>query len=122
MLRRVLFNLGCLKSFEHFGANRLRVGKRFHPRSEFRKFVVTEVIMRSAGGKDQIVVLIRRIGLAKIVNQHSTVFDIDAGDLSQSDGHVLLLTKQMTNRRSDVAGSEHRRRYLIEQWLKEMMI
>ena len=47
---------------------------------------------------------------------------IDGGDFTQEHGRIPLLAEDVANRRSDLPRREFRRRDLIEQRLKEMVI
>ena len=48
--------------------------------------------------------------------------NVDAGDLRQEYAEVSLLRLELTDRRSDLGGREDRRRHLVEQRLKYVVI
>src|SRR5262249_8468349 len=48
--------------------------------------------------------------------------DVDASDLCQQNAQVSLLDFELPNGRGDLRRREDRRRHLVEQWLKYVMI
>jgi hypothetical protein len=122
VLRRVLLGLRGLVGPEQLGPDRLRVGERLEPGSESRELVVTEVTLLDPRGQDEVVVRNGRGAALGRPCQDVTALQVDTGHLGHDDGGVALLAHHLADRNGDVLGRQRRGRYLVQQWLENMMI
>ena len=121
MLRGVFLCFGLLKRLQDLVADGLGIGETLQTRRKRRKFVVAKVAVRYAGGQNQIV--IGDWDVAKGVRGIDHLFrPIDANYLAEDDSSVGLFAENASNRRTDLAWSENRRRNLIEERLEKMVV
>ena len=87
------------------------------PRRELGPFVMTEIGMRRPRRHDQVVVRDRPVRQDDRLPRH-----VDARGLGQHHLDVLLPAQDAADRRGDVARVQRRRRDLVQQGLKQVMI
>lgn len=80
--------------------------------------VIAEIAVRGAGGDDEMVVG----DIAIAIHPHIASGDIDAGDFAHQHRDVFLFVENMPDRRGNRRCRQARRRHLIQQRLKQMVI
>src|SRR5215813_4049215 len=122
MTARVFFGLGEFEGLQNLVACCHGVRKALQSWRELFKFVPAEVAVGGAGGQDQIIVGDRHILPIGVTNRHALLILIHSSDLAQEHGRVLLFPENPTDRKANLTGSQNRRRHLVEQWLKQVVI
>jgi hypothetical protein len=87
-----------------------------------RELVVPEIARPHAGRDHQIIERDFANAHARGRRLDRTGSNLDSGDLRQEHAEVFLLHLELTDRRGDLGRREHRRRHLVEQWLKDVVI
>src|SRR5437867_3629780 len=57
-----------------------------------------------------------------VIHKHATLLLVHATDLAHNHDRVFLLPQNSADWRTHLGWREHRRRYLIEEWLKHVMV
>src|SRR5437016_9343 len=81
-----------------------------------------EVTGANTGCENEVIVRHRYAFAVRIVHENTTLGLIDTGDFAHDHGRVLLLPQNSADRRTDLRRRKHRRRHLIEEWLKHVMV
>src|SRR5262249_2494601 len=118
----VLGRYGQFERAQNFGSDRLGVIEALEARRMAREFVVPEVARAHAGRDHQIIERNLADAGARGGRLNRAGSKVDSGDLRQEHAGVLLLRLELTDWRSDLGGREDRRRHLIEQRLKDVMV
>ncbi len=116
-LFRVSFPFGGFEGEKDLAAHLQRIVDIFQPRREWRPLVMSEVGMTGPGGENQIV---ERYDAIR--EDHLLVGEIDAGHFGQLGGRVRLLAEDRADRVGDISRRKRRRRHLVQQRLKEMIV
>jgi len=83
---------------------------------------VAEVRVACARGQDEVVVGNVAKPATHFLDGDRPSDDVDARDVGEQHGRIPLCAQQVSDRRRDVARAERRRRYLIEERLKRVVI
>jgi len=75
-----------------------------------------------SGGDHQILKAYFLDSDARTIRVNGSGSQIDADNFSQEHGNVLLLRLKLPNRRRHLRRRKDRGRYLIQEWLEDMMI
>src|SRR6266496_5971379 len=81
-----------------------------------------EVTGANTGCENEVIVRHRYAFAVRIVHENTTLGLIDTGDFAHDHGRVLLLPQNSADRRTDLRRRKHRRRHLIEECLKYVMV
>src|SRR5712691_9504354 len=81
-----------------------------------------EVTGANTGCENEVIVRHRYVFAVRIVHEDTTLGLIDTGDFAHDHGRVFLLPQNSADRRTDLRRRKHRRRHLIEEWLKYVMV
>ena len=111
--------LGALEGQQHATAHLERVLERLQSRRMRLPLGVTEVRVARAGADDQEVVVERRRRRTARRRRRSTSM---RADLAEQHADVARAAEHPADRRGDVARRQRRRRHLIEQRLKDVVI
>src|SRR5947209_17537160 len=57
-----------------------------------------------------------------VIHKHAALFLVHASDLAHNHHRVFVLPQNSADWRTHLGWREHRRRYLIEEWLKHVMV
>src|SRR6266446_6094427 len=57
-----------------------------------------------------------------VIHKHATLLLIHAGDIAHNHHRVFVLPQNSADWRTHLGWREHRRRHLIEEWLKHVMV
>ena len=79
---------------------------------------MAEIRMASSGGNYQIVVW----NFGAVRQLHELFFFIEAGSLAKNNLNIFCVVQYPANRRSDLAGTQHRGRYLVQKRLKCVVV
>ena len=110
--------LGLFEGEEYAAANGRRVLERLEARRERLPIVMAEIGVPRAGRQHERVVAQRRAGIE--VKLASLL--VDGLDGSEQSRDIQTPAKEVADRPGDLGGRERRRRRLIEQRLKQMMV
>ena len=113
----IVLALGDLVREQHPPPDLEGIVERLEPGGEGLPLGVPEVRVRRAGRDDEVVVRDRAL-----VEGDGPRGRIDGARLGEQHADVLLLPQDPPDRRRDVAGREARRRHLVEQRLKQVVI
>ena len=122
MPARILLGLRLLERPQNSVSDRDGVREALQAGRELLELLVPEVAVPHAGRQDQVVVrerYVRAIGRARA---DATPVLVDGGDFTHENGRIPLLAENVANGRSDLSRRELRRRDLVQQRLKEMVI
>jgi hypothetical protein len=122
MTFRVFLGLGEFEGVQDLVACCDSVRKAFQPGSEPFKFVPAEVTVTGAGGKDQKVVPHGHVQPVRVGYEDTFLVLVHICDLSQDHGRVFLLPENRTDWKANLTGRQNRRRDLVEQRLKQVVI
>src|SRR5215472_18854034 len=122
MTARIFFSLGKLERLQDLVASRYCVGKALHSWRELFEFVPAEVAVTSAGGQDQVIVGYGDVLPVRVAYEDTFVFLVHSRDLAQDDGGILLVLENSPDRKANLIGTQNRRRHLVEQGLKQVVI
>src|SRR5438874_8581200 len=81
-----------------------------------------EITMSNTSGKDQVVVMHRHMLAIGVSHKHAALLLVHAGDIAHDHHCVFLLPQNSADWRTHLGWREHRRRHLIEEWLKHVMV
>src|SRR3954467_9638423 len=81
-----------------------------------------EITVSNTSGKDQVVVMHRHMLAIGVIHKHATLLLIHAGDIAHNHHRVFVLPQNSADWRTHLGWREHRRRYLIKQRLKHVMV
>ena len=118
----VLGRCGQFERAQDFGSDRLGVAEVLEPRRISREFVVPEVARAHAGRDHQIIERDLADAHARRGRLDYAGSNVDAGDLRQEYTEVRLLHLELTDRRGNLGGREDRRRHLVEERLKYVVV
>src|SRR5262252_8824824 len=118
----VLFGFRLLECAQNLVSNGGRIGQAFNSRRELLKFVVPEITVASTGGENEVIVRYGDMLAICVVYKNAALLLIHAGDLAHEHGRVLLFSQNSADWGADLGRGKNRRRYLIEERLKQMMI
>src|SRR5215472_12240216 len=118
----ILFGFRLLECAQNLVSNGGRIGQAFNSRRELLKFVVSEITVSRAGRKNEVIVRYGDMLAICVVYKNAALLLIHAGDLAHDHGRVLLFSQNSADWGADLGWGKHRRRYLIEERLKQMMI
>src|SRR5215467_5382277 len=122
MTARVFFRLCKLEGLQDLVARCLSVRKALDSWRELFKFVPAEVTVTSAGGQDQVIVGYGDVLPVRVAYEDTSVFLVHSCDLAKDDGGVLLVLENPPDRKTNLIGTQNRRRHLVEQGLKQVVI
>src|SRR6202043_970914 len=86
------------------------------------KFIVAEVAVSDTGSQDQVVVGETHLIAVGIADDDALLLLVHTCDLSKDHRRVLLVPQDSADRGTNLARCEHRRRHLVKQGLKQMMV
>ena len=118
----VFSRCGKFKRAQDFRSDRFGVTKALQTRRISRELIVPEVAGAHAGRDHQIIERDLADARAWRRRLNRAGSNIDAGDLRQEYDDISLLRLELTDRCSDLSGREDRRRHLIEQRLKYVVV
>src|SRR6266496_3811713 len=81
-----------------------------------------EVTMANAGGENEMIVWHWNVFAIRIIHKHAALLLVHTGDFAHDHSRVFLLPQDSADWRTHLRRREHRRRHLIEKWLKNMMV
>src|SRR6185295_2326129 len=114
---RIALPFRGLERQQHPPSHLERIVQRLETRCARLPLRVAEVRVRRAGGDDQIVV-----GERSMIGDDRLRRRIDRADIGQQHLDVPLVAQDPADRRRDVSRGQRRRRHLIEQRLKDMVV
>src|SRR6266568_3234333 len=83
---------------------------------------VPEITVSNTSGKDQVVVMHRHMLAIGVIHKHAALLLVHAGDIAHNHHRVFVLPQNSADWRTHLGWREHRRRHLIEEWLKYVMV
>jgi hypothetical protein len=117
----VLFALSTLERHQHAVPDLERVVNRLQAGRHALPLVVAEVAVRSARGDNQVVVLNVPVRVA-VGDHHLLVRHIHRLRVRQQHLGIFLLAQDLPDRRRDIRRSQRRRRHLVQQRLKQVVV
>src|SRR5262249_36150222 len=122
MAAGVFFSFGEFECLQDLVASCYRVGKALHAGRELSKFIAAEVIVTRAGGQDQVIVAYGDVQPIAVAYEDTFVLLVHSGDLAKDHSSVFLVLQDPTDRKANLIGGQNRRRHLVEQWLKQVVV
>ena len=122
MPARVFLGFRLLERLQDLVADRYRVREALQPRCKLFKFVVAEVTVSGAGREDQVIVGKAHSFAVRIADNDTPLVLVQTRDLSKNHRRIEVIPQDSADRRTNLAGRQHRRRHLVQKWLKQMMV
>src|SRR5215475_1401964 len=122
MTGRIFFGFCQFERLQHFISGRLCVREAFQARRVRGKFVMTEVTVRGARGKNKVVVRDWTVLLVAVRHEDFLLLFIYASNFAKNHRSILLLAKNASNGSCNLAWSEHSGRHLVEKGLKQVVV
>ena len=116
----IVGELGLFERAEDAAAQLESIVNRLHAGRVLLEMIVAEVRLVGAGRENQAIEARLDIETAGHV-LHLFRRDVDVGDISEHDLHILEVPENETRRRSDLADRQDARGHLIEKRLEEVM-
>ena len=110
--------LGILKREQHTAANVRCIFDCLQPWRDLRPFLVSEVAVRGSGGDDQVVVCHDRSAGQRYLPRSR----VDREHLVHHHFGIAILVQNRADGLGNVARRKHRKRHLVQQRLKGVMI
>src|SRR5205823_13348916 len=81
-----------------------------------------EITVSNTSGKNQVVVMHRHMLAIGVIHKHAALLLVHASDVAHNHHRVLVRPQNSADWRTHLGWREHRRRHLIEEWLKYVMV
>src|SRR3984893_4969442 len=122
MAARVFFGLRLFERLQDLVSDRHRVCKTLQSRRELFEFVVAKVTVSNAGRQDEVIVWETNPLAICVAHEDTLLILIHPGDFSENDGCIPMGAQDSPDRGSNLTWCQYRRRHLIKQRLKEVVI
>src|SRR3984957_985347 len=119
---RIFLSFRLFKRLQDFVSDRHCIREALQPWRKPFKFVVAKVTVRDACCQNQVIVCESYLFAIDVANNNALLILVHACDFSKNHGRILLVSQDSTDWGTNLAGSQHRRRHLIKQRLKQMMV
>src|SRR5580704_14354448 len=118
----ILFRLCQFKRMQDLVSSSHSIRDALHARGKLPKLVMAEVAVCSTRGEDEVVIRERNIAAVSVSCIYTLLFLVYPRHLAHDNQSIPLISKDPTDRRSNLTGGEHCCRHLIEQWLKQVVV
>src|ERR1700730_2672103 len=122
MPARVFFGLRLFERQQDLISDGHRVCKTLQSRRELFEFVVAEVTVSNASRQDEVIVWEANPLAICVAHEDIFLILVHSDDFSENDGCIPLLAQDSADRGSNLTWCQYRRRHLIEQRLKEVVV